>query len=66
MLSYTVKRGFHRDGVYYTRENADQIKELPRKDRDELIEAGTIEEHNDRATPDAEPASPATASKKGK
>lgn len=67
MLHYTVKRAFARDGVYYTRDNADEIKRLPRDFRDDLIARGVIEEHDDAGpAPDAEPASSATPRKGGK
>lgn len=63
MLSYTVKRGFHHEGVYYTRENAQDLKEFPRAVRDGFIADGLIEEHDDRVAPDAAPASPAKTTK---
>jgi hypothetical protein len=57
MLSYVVKKGFNRDGVWYTRENADAVKALSRTDRDALIESGHIQEIDDRVSA-AEPAAP--------
>lgn len=53
-LAYTVQKAFAHEGTYYTRQNADDVKKLPRKVRDELIERGLIEEH-DRQAPDTEP-----------
>lgn len=53
MLRYTVNHGFARNDVWYTRENADQVKELPRSDRDELIALGHITEHHDGAPADS-------------
>jgi hypothetical protein len=46
MLAYHVVRAFARDGRYYTRQNADEIKKLSRDARDELIENGNIIESN--------------------
>ncbi len=67
MLHYTVTRAFARDGVYYTRENAHDIKALPREFRNDLIAQGAIEEHDDAGpVPDAEPASPAKPRTGGK
>lgn len=62
MLSYTVKHGFSQGDTWYTRENADQIKALPRAVRDDLIQLGHIEEHDDRGSA-AEPAVPANTGK---
>jgi|GEM_PF-7114715 len=48
-LRYTVLSGFNHGDQYYTRENADEVKALPREVRDELIKAGVIQESDDRA-----------------
>jgi hypothetical protein len=68
MLSYTVKRAFQEGDTWYTRENADEIKKLPRELRNDLIAQGVIEEHDSTgaSASDAEPASPAKTSGKGK
>jgi hypothetical protein len=59
-LTYTVKHGFNHTekGVdtWYTRENADQIGELPRAVRDDLIATGMIEEHKERGSAPTPPA----------
>ena len=54
-LQYTVQHGFFgSDGTYYTRDNAEDIRSLSRKERDHLIELGHITEYDDRrGVPDA-------------
>lgn len=65
-LHYTVRRAFQEGDTWYTRENADEIKHLPRDLRDELIRTGTIEESDvpERLEAPA-PASPAPRAGKG-
>jgi hypothetical protein len=60
-LSYEVHRAFARGGVYYTRQNADDIRSLSRKERDDLIGGGYITEHTTATA--AEPAAPAPSGK---
>ena len=61
-LHYVVHHGFPHDGVWYTRENADAIKALPREVRDNQIALGHISEYDDRQKA-AEPAAPARTGK---
>lgn len=52
MLRYTVDHAFYAElngeNVYFTRENADRVKELSREKRNELLEVNAIREFNDR------------------
>jgi hypothetical protein len=63
MLSYTVKHAFNHGDTWYTRENAEQIKDIPRHDRDELMRVGMIEEHDERGPAAPTPPAAANASK---
>jgi hypothetical protein len=62
-ISYTVLRGFAREGKWYTRQNAHEVKSLPKADRDDLIERGYIAEQDEGAGDPAETTT--TAKKKG-
>jgi hypothetical protein len=74
-LSYTVNSGFSAkvDGAdrWFTRENQDEVKSLPRALRDDLIAAGVIEERNAKGevterVSAPSPAAPATTTGKEK
>lgn len=59
-LRYEVRHSFARGDKYFTRDNADDVKSLPRADRDELISRGYIAEYNDAESGDTTRGSAAT------
>ncbi len=64
-LHYTVSHAFYSGATYFTRANQQDVKGLPREERDKLIALGFITEQDDRkaaAGPDA-PATTATGAK---
>ena len=54
-LSYEVNHGFAYEGEWYNPQNADQVKNLPRSVRDDLIAAGHIVEHGGKIAVEEQP-----------